>query len=182
MNNQVVKCICDNKFDLSNWITLAVSIINLGFVIWFYFNDKKQKKKENLNSYKMSWYRSFDFKDNILSLDSIFTKARNNLNNITNSKETDIVKLKQQAKKCIEEFNEELLKEKKKMVSILNCIDKENGILLANKYNVVQDDFLNLVQKSIINFDQKNISVDSELIKMKSIIISCMYEIGLQFI
>ena len=68
------------------------------------------------------------------------------------------------------------------MVSILNCIDKPNGQVLATKYNIVQDKFLELIQKCVININSEETNIDEEIFKMKSIIISCSYDIGLQFI
>ena len=68
------------------------------------------------------------------------------------------------------------------MVSILNCIDKQNGQILAKKYNIVQDKFLELIQKCVININSENVNIDEEIFEMKSIIISCSYEIGLQFV
>lgn len=74
MEQQVVKCICDNSTGIDVWVTIIISFLNLIFVVWFYFNDKKQKKKESEKSYKMTWYRTFDFKENMDNLDQIFKK------------------------------------------------------------------------------------------------------------
>lgn len=182
MEQQVVKCICENSVGIEVWVTIGISIINLFFVVWFYFCDKKQKKKERENSYKMTWYRTFDFKENMENLDTIFKEARINLLSIKSSEEKNIDILKENTKKYIEAFDDKLLYEKEKMVSILNCIDKQNGKLLANKYNDVQDKFLELVQKCIFNVIDENIDIDEEIFEMKSIIISCSYDIGLQFV
>lgn len=182
MEQQVVKCICDNSTGIDVWVTIIISFLNLIFVVWFYFNDKKQKKKESEKSYKMTWYRTFDFKENMDNLDQIFKKARINLLEILNSEEKNVDVLRTKAKKCIEEFDEKLIHEKEKMVSILNCIDKQNGQLLATKYNIVQDKFLELIQRCVINVNSNNVNIDQEIFEMKSIIISCSYNIGLQFI
>ena len=163
MEQQVVKCICDNSTGIDVWVTIIISFLNLIFVVWFYFNDKKQKKKESEKSYKMTWYRTFDFKENMDNLDHV-----------------DVLRTK--AKECIEDFDEKLIHEKEKMVSILNCIDKQNGQLLATKYNIVQDKFLELIQRCVINVNSNNVNIDQEIFEMKSIIISCSYNIGLQFI
>lgn len=182
MEEQVIKCICDNNVGIDVWITIGISLLNLMFVVWFYFSDKKQKKKESEKSYKMTWYRTFDFKENMENLDNIFKKARINLLDIKNSEERNIDILKEKAREYIEEFDEKLLYEKEKMVSILNCIDKPNGQVLAAKYNIVQDKFLELIQKCVININSEETNIDEEIFKMKSIIISCSYDIGLQFI
>lgn len=182
MEQQVVKCICDNNVGIDVWVTIGISLLNLIFVVCFYFGDKRQKKKESEKSYKMAWYRTFDFKENMENLDNIFKKARKNLLDIKNNEEKNIDILKGKTREYIEEFDEKLLYEKEKMVSILNCIDKQNGQLLAKKYNVVQDKFLELIQKCVINVNSEDINIDEEIFEMKSIIISCSYDIGLQFV
>ena len=182
MEQQVVECICDNNIGIDVWFTIGISILNLFFVVWFYFRDKKQKKKESENAYKMTWYRTFDFKENMENLDNIFKEARVNLLSIIISEEKNVDILKGKTKKYIEEFDDKLLYEKEKMVSVLNCIDKQNGQLLAKKYNEVQDRFLELIQKCVFNINAENIDIDEEILEMKSIIISCSYEIGLEFV
>lgn len=182
MEQQVVKCICNNNVGIDVWLTIAISLLNLIFVVCFYFGNKMQKKKESEKSYKMAWYRTFDFKENMENLDNIFKKARTNLLDIKNNEEKNIDILKEKTREYIEEFDEKLLYEKEKMVSILNCIDKQNGQLLAKKYNVVQDKFLELIQKCVINVNSEDINIDEEIFEMKSIIISCSYDIGLQFV
>ena len=53
MEEQVIKCICDNNVGIDVWITIGISLLNLMFVVWFYFSDKKQKKKESEKTYKI---------------------------------------------------------------------------------------------------------------------------------
>ena len=179
---EVVECFCNNKECISESITIIVAILNLVFVVWFYFNDKKQKRKESLQSYKMTWYRSFDFKENIESLNNIFNNALINIIDIRNSDEKDINVLREKAKECINDFDKKIIYEKEKMLSILYCIDKLSGKILANKFNDVQDNFLQLVQKCTLGLDLEYVNVDEEFFEMKSTIIDCLYSIGLNFI
>lgn len=84
VNVSIVGDTFDKVLELVN---ILMVILNFGFVIFVFHNERKQNKKEEVKKYDEYWYNKFIIDNNIIILDTFFSAVNSLIKNIS----TDII-------------------------------------------------------------------------------------------
>ena len=180
MKDMIVNCTVENSLldNITNILTLAVSIINLCFIVWIYFKDIKDKKISKEKDYKYDWFKMITVHDRIENLNYLIDDIKQKSANIFSSKEDSMNKRSKLMKESLDCINNKFYSEKNSFTCLLNCIDENSNIEMSNLYNLFQEAYIEIFTKAVANQEYST----EKLTDISAKISTKYYEIGIDLI
>lgn len=172
MNTPVVVCGNNTLDTISNVLTLVVGIINLIFIIYVYFHDKKENKAKEIRKaqlekekqeleYKYNWYRMINVSDRINALNMLLKMTKDAYNNINNCENDSLEYRKQMMDEEMLKINMLFVSEKNNYTHILKSLNNIENIELTKLYNEFQELYLNILESAVLKkqVDYSNLQI-----------------------
>ncbi len=180
MNDVVVKCISENSLleSISDIAVVVISLINLGFVIGFYFKDKANEKREKIKKYKYDWFKMIDVRKRVDSLNILNSTIKQKADELHNSTEDSLEKRKTMMGEYLNNINTVIFSEKNSYTYLLRCIDENENREITRLYNNYQEEYMSILLKA----EAKEEYDVSKLTDISSEISKRFYEFGINLI
>ena len=158
MDANEVKCIIDNiKFVIdNNWLETAASIVtlifgalNLIFIIFVHFKDKKEKQIQSKKDYNFNWYKMVHVEKRIMNLNKIIDMVNESCMKIKNSEKDLLDDRKKMQKELIENIDKLFIDEKSKFTQIISSVDNKEYKELRDLYNEFQEKYADIFTKAV---------------------------------
>ena len=172
MNTPVVVCGNNTLDTISNVLTLVVGIINLIFIIYVYFHDKKENKAKEIRKaqlekekqeleYKYNWYRMINVSDRINALNMLLKMTKDAYNNINNCENDSLEYRKQMMDEEMLKINMLFVSKKNNYTHILKSLNNIENIELTKLYNEFQELYLNILESAVLKkqVDYSNLQI-----------------------
>lgn len=170
MNINEIKCIVDNNWldNVASIVTLIISVLNLLFIIFVHFNDKKEKVIQSQKEYNFNWYKLIHVDKRISNLNKIIDMVNDSCMDIKNSQEDSLDNRKEMQRSHIEKIDKLFIEEKRKFTQIVKNVDNKEYIHLRDLYNDFQEKYAEIFTKAVAgeNYDFSNLNIiESSIIK-----------------
>ena len=185
MKETIVVC-SENILDtVSNILTLIVGVINLGFIIYVYFRDKKEnnikeiskaqleKEKEELE-YKYNWYKMINVSERINNLNALQNMTKDAYSKIINCKDDSLENRKKIMNDETLRINILFVSEKNSFTHVLKSINSNENRELSQLYNEFQELYLITLESAVLEKDEDYTNLQICLSK----IVAKYYDLG----
>ena len=166
----------DSATSLSNIVMAIASTINLIFIIAFYIFDKKIKKNDETNTYKLYWYKTYCLEKCHEHIKEYFDLCESAVKDAINKRDNpnpDILR------SIFALLNTGLYELKNSTVHILIVLNDKNGKEILK---FIEDDLETDVQKElsllIVNTDTQPSSINQKLLEYKEEFYKKLYIFG----
>lgn len=156
-------------------INAIVAIINIGLLLHFNLEQKKEKCIERKINYNVSWYNTIDLNQRVNSIEDIIRTTTMNIIELNNNTEDAVSKRRKIAEPYINYYDDKLIEEKNKVNNIIKCIDEKSASEICEIFRHMQDELSELINQAVGG--QCSLSfADLENIKAK--LVTKYYEVG----
>lgn len=170
--------------DTTSWtdvLVMIISFVNLLFIIGFYFNDQKNRKKDQKIDYKFFWYKDYVLKDAIRIIEEHIENCKNIIDDCKEyklSSPTIDEYSTYLTETTIRKFNESNNNTKNRISELLKTIDGDISNDIIEEFRNIQDIFTEKVQNLNENID----SLYGEIAEKKPKLMNTLYKYGLDII
>lgn len=170
--------------DTTSWtdvLVMIISFINLIFIVGFYINDQKNRKRDKKIDYKFFWYKDYVLNDAIKIIEEHIENCRRIINDCKQYKSSSPT-VEEYSKYLTEttiwKFNESNNNTKKRLSELLKTIDGDISNEIIEEFRNIQDIFTEKVQN--ISGDIDNLY--AEIAEKKPKLMNTLYKYGLNII
>ena len=170
--------------DTTSWtdvIVMGISLVNLVFIVGFYFNDQKNRKIDKKADYKFFWYKDYVLKDAIKIIEEHIEKCKTIIEDCKKYKLSDPTiddYSNYLTNITILQFNESNNTTKKRISELLKTMDGEITEEIINEFRNIQDIFTEKVQYLNEDLDK----LYAEIAEKKPELMNTLYKYGLNII